>query len=83
MKIARIFFYSYSSTYLARDYQCVPWGKILNNKILVKQHFLFSVPGYKDKNTQSAVIVFFPLLVVEIEIRSLSVQGKEKYFLLL
>lgn len=36
-----------------------------------------SVPRYKDINTRSAVIVFFPVLVVETQI-SLSVQGGEQ-----
>lgn len=41
---------------------CMPWGKILNKKkkIGVKQHLLFRVPRYKDINTQSTMIVYFP-----------------------
>lgn len=46
----------------------------------MKQHLLFGVPRYKDINTQSAVIVFFPVLVAEIQIGSLSIQGKEQNF---
>lgn len=34
---------------------------------------------YKDINTQSAVIVFSPVLSVETQIRSLSVQGEENF----